>query len=138
MSILSALFKFKKGKEEQRIFKERAEHELFLAESERIAGKRAENQLTDQLFGAIASQKVAISANGIDLSSPLAKNITRLTIRKGERELRKVKTDTVLADQARRARARGLLRQGRFARLAGFVEGFEQLGSSISQGAKRG
>lgn len=138
MSILNALFKFKKAKEQQRVFQEQAAHELFLADSERIEGQRAENQLTDQLFGAIASQKVAVVANGIDLSSNLAKNITRLTIRRGEREVRKIKLDTVQAVQARRRRSRGLLQQGRFARLAGIVEGVSEIQSTISRVKTRG
>ena len=117
---------------------EASEHELFLGESERIQGLRDQNQLTEQLFSTLSAQKLTIAANGVDLSSPGAQKIAAETIRRGEREVSKIKTDTIIRREARRARSRSLLRQGRFDRIAGFVGGIDELGSTISRSAARG
>lgn len=138
MSIVSALFRFAAGKEKQLQAMEASEHELFLGESERIQGLRDQNQLTEQLFSTLSAQKLTIAANGVDLSSPGAQKIAAETIRRGEREVSKIKTDTIIRREARRARSRSLLRQGRFDRIAGFVGGFTDIQETISQAASRG
>lgn len=139
MSILGGLFKIAKAKEDQRVSMEASAHELFSADTERIKGLRAENILTEQLFDALANQQVAGIASGIDPSSPVAQTLRRKTVKRGEREIKKIKTDTILADQRRRARSRGLLRAGKFARIGGIVEGIsdiqEQAGRIAAAGA---
>jgi hypothetical protein len=138
VTVLNALFRFAEGKEKQRQAMEASEHELFLGESERIQGLRDQNELTEQLFSTLSAQKLTIAANGVDLSSPGAQKIAAETIKRGEREISKVKTDTIIRREARRARSRSLLRKGRFDRIAGFVAGIDEIGSTISRGTARG
>ncbi len=138
MSVVSALFKLAEGKEKQRNAMEASERELFLGESERIQGLRDQNELTEQLFSTLSAQKLTIASNGIDLSSPGAQKIAAQTIKRGEREISKIKSDTIIRREARRARSRSLLRKGRFDRVAGFVGAFTEIQKTVSGAASRG
>jgi len=138
VSFLKAIFNFAEGREKELQAKEASVHETFLAESERIQGKRDQNQLTEELFTTLAGQKLTIAANGVDLSSPGAQKITAQTIKRGEKEISKIKTDTVLRRQARRQRARSLLRKAQFEKFAGFIKGSVEVEKGIQKIFARG
>lgn len=138
MTVINALFSLVKGKAKATSLNEQAATELFEAGNERIKGLRAENEFTDQMFDVVAGQQIAMVANGIDPSSPGAQRIQEKTIKKGEAELSKIRTDTILRDQRRRQRARGLKKAAKFAKLGGIVGAVGELQKSASRASARG
>ena len=138
MSFLKAAFNFVEGRERELAAKEASANETFLSESERIQGKRDQNELTNQLFSSLAAQKLTIAANGVDLSSPGAQRIRAESIKRGERQISKIKTDTTLRREARRQRARSLLRTAKFEKFAGFIKGTIEVEKGIQKIFARG
>lgn len=138
MSMINAMFSLVKGKAKATSLNEQAATEIFEAGNERIKGLRSENEFTDQMFDVVAGQQIAMVANGIDPSSPGAVRIQEKTIKKGEAELSKIRTDTILRDQRRRQRARGLKKAAKLAKIAGIVGAVSEIQKSAQAAASRG